>query len=125
MSEIQAAPVVDRARGLGRIGVWSAEMRFGDKGAAADAAAELEALGYGAIWVPGAFDAEVLLDVERLLGATERLPIATGILNIWKLTPEDVGAWWSARSAAEQGRLMLGLGVSHELAVGAAYSKPL
>ena len=125
MSKTEAAPVPDRARGLGRIGIWSGEMRFGDGPLVAEAAVELEALGYSAIWIPGAFDDQVLGDVDRLLGAAERLTIATGILNIWKLTPEAVGAWWSARSAAEQGRLMLGLGVSHELAIGAAYSKPL
>jgi hypothetical protein len=33
-------------------GVWSGALRYGDRDAARDAAAELEALGFSALWVP-------------------------------------------------------------------------
>ena len=51
-----------RAR-LGRIGIWSMELRFGDPGQAADAAAELDELGFGALWIPGGVGGDVLGDV--------------------------------------------------------------
>jgi len=119
------APAPDRARGLGRIGVWSGELRFGDRGQALEAAAELDELGYGALWTPGGIGGDVAGDLEQLLGATHRTTIAIGILNIWKHAPEEIGAWWRGRTAAEQGRLMMGLGVSHGPMIGAAYAKPL
>src|SRR5438093_20534 len=51
---------------IGRIGIWSLELRFGEQGAAADAAAELDELGYGAIWIPGGIGGDLFGDVERL-----------------------------------------------------------
>lgn len=110
---------------LGRIGIWSNELRFGDAGACAEAAAELEELGYGAIWVPSATRDGLLEDVAVLLGATRRVTVATGILNIWKHDPSDVGAWWRDLNGDHQARTMLGLGVSHALVVGADYSRPV
>ena len=38
---------------LGRIGIWSIELRTGGAEAVADAAAELDALGYRSLWIPG------------------------------------------------------------------------
>jgi hypothetical protein len=40
--------------GLGRIGVWSGQLRRGDREQTRQAVAELESLGYGTIWMPGA-----------------------------------------------------------------------
>ncbi|MDB5448046.1 MAG: hypothetical protein JWQ97_3363 [Phenylobacterium sp.] len=125
MSETAAAVSSARARGLGRIGVWSGEFRQADAGEAREAAAELEALGYGALWVPGGIGGPVLEQLDELLAATSRLPLATGILNIWKHEPAEVGAWWAGKSEAERGRLMLGLGISHGPIIGAEYGKPV
>ena len=112
---------------IGRIGIWSIEVRFGDRVQAAEAAAELEELGYGAIWTPGGVGGEVLADVDFLLGATSRATIATGILNVWKHEPADVAAWWKALPTDKQSRVLLGLGVSHAPLIGDAYvqAKPL
>ena len=38
---------------LGSVGVWSAGMRRVDPAEAADAAAEIEELGFRTIWIPG------------------------------------------------------------------------
>jgi probable F420-dependent oxidoreductase len=108
---------------LGRIGIWSASLRFAPD--AAGAARELEKLGFQTIWIPGAADDAVLGVAEGLLGATSTLNVATGILNIWKHEPADVAAWWSRLPPASQARFMLGLGVSHSLVIGKAYEKPL
>ncbi|MGB8363127.1 MAG: TIGR03620 family F420-dependent LLM class oxidoreductase [Rhizomicrobium sp.] len=110
---------------LGRVGIWSMELRFGDSAQAAEAAAELDELGFGAIWIPGGVGGDVFGDVDRLLSATRRAVIATGIINIWKHKAEDIGAWWKAQSAERQARLLLGLGVSHGPLIGDAYRSPL
>jgi hypothetical protein len=72
----------DRAAGtgprLGRIGIWAMEFRYGDPGEIIDAAAELEALGFGALWVPGVSGGELLDDVRRLLSGTKTATVATG-----------------------------------------------
>jgi probable F420-dependent oxidoreductase len=110
---------------MGRLGIWSMELRFGDPGASAETAAELEELGYGALWIPGGIDDAVLGDVERLLSATRTLAIGTGIINVWKQPPEDVAGWWKAQPAASQARVMLGIGVSHAPLIGETWGKPL
>jgi probable F420-dependent oxidoreductase len=113
------------ALGLGRIGIWSAELRHGEPGQIADAAAELETLGYGALWVPGEVSPNMLGDLDRLLGATRSVAIASGILNIWVDPSDEVGRWYRGLSPDHAARFLLGLGVSHSLAIGEAYRKPL
>lgn len=110
---------------LGRIGVWSMELRFGDHQQAARAAAELEELGYAALWIPGGIGGDITGDIDRLLDATTKATIATGILNIWMHDPEDIAAWWKGLPDARQARVFLGLGVSHSHIVGEAYARPL
>jgi probable F420-dependent oxidoreductase len=112
-------------RRLGRIGIWSLELLFGDPGEVVEAAAELDELGFGAIWVPGRLGGDSFGDVDRLLSATRNAVICTGILNIWKHQPEDVCAWWLKQSDDRQARILLGLGVSHGPLMGDTYRKPL
>lgn len=110
---------------LGRIGIWSMELRFGDPGAIAEAAAELDELGFGAIWVPGGIGGDVSGDVNRLLAATKRATIATGIINIWKHEPAELADWWGSLPADHQSRLLLGLGISHGPLIGEGWDKPV
>jgi probable F420-dependent oxidoreductase len=110
---------------VGRIGIWAMEFRYADPGAIIDAAAELEALGFGALWVPGVSGGALLDDVNRLLSGTKTATVATGVLNIWKHAPDEVGGWWRALPAEHRGRVLLGLGVSHSAVIGEAYQKPL
>ena len=113
------------APNMGKVGIWSMELRFGDQVEGAEAASELDELGYGAIWVTGGIDDQVLGDVDRLLDATSRTTIATGIINVWKQTPEDVAAWFKAESPDRQNRTMLGIGISHSPIIGADWGKPV
>lgn len=124
-TDTQSQSRKDRGLGFGRVGIWSLEARFGDPAEAADAAAETEALGFGAIWIPGGLGGDVLGDIERLMQATKKIKFATGILNIYRQDAAYVAGWWNARPAAIHERMMLGLGVSHAPAIGAAYRKPL
>jgi probable F420-dependent oxidoreductase len=110
---------------LGRIGIWSMELRFGDPRETAKAAEELDELGFGALWIPGAMGGDLLNDLSRLLDATQNITIASGILNIWKHDAQDVAHWWHGLPDDQRARFLLGLGVSHGATVGAAYAKPL
>jgi probable F420-dependent oxidoreductase len=112
----------------GGIGIWSAGLRYGDAAEAADAASELEELGYSALWVPdvGGNLFEVL---EMLLGATRQATVATGILNLWFHEAAEV-ARTHARFVETYGpRLLLGIGVSHQMLIDSKepglYQKPL
>jgi len=110
---------------LGRIGVWSMELRFGDAKQAGAAAAELDELGYGTLWIPGGVGGDITGDIDRLLDATQKVTIATGILNIWMHDPAEIASWWKKLPDARQERVFLGLGVSHAHLVGQAYERPL
>ncbi len=110
---------------IGRIGIWSAELRHGDPAEVSEAAAELDALGYGALWLPGEASGDLLGHIDLLLNTTSRTTIATGILNIWMHQAHDVAAWWRALPDDQRERFLLGLGVSHGVVIGQAYAKPL
>jgi len=112
---------------LGRIGIWGPELRFGDRAEAAEAAAELEELGFGALWIPDV-GGDVLGSAEVLLRAAPRATIATGILNIWMHEPADVAQHLAGWDAGWRDRFVLGLGVSHERQIasrGHRYEKPV
>lgn len=119
------SPSSSPATRLGRLGVWSGELRFSAPDDSTAATQELEAQGWSAAWMPGGLDDRVLSDLDRLLSATRTMTLATGILNIWKHEPADVGAWWRSQSPERQARLMIGVGVSHAPAIGEAYQRPL
>jgi probable F420-dependent oxidoreductase len=113
------------AQRIGRIGIWAMELRYGEVSQIIDAAAELEALGFRALWIPGVSGGEILKDVSRLLSATKNCVVATGILNIWMHSAHEVGSWWHELPESQTSRFLLGLGVSHSVTVGEAYAKPL
>jgi probable F420-dependent oxidoreductase len=98
---------------LGRIGIWSGQLRRGDPEQTRDAAAELDQLGFSGLWIPGGAGGDVLGDAQRLLGATKRAVVATGILNVWMHEPADVAAGHARLTSEHPGRFLLGLGVSH------------
>jgi probable F420-dependent oxidoreductase len=109
---------------LGKVGIWSRELRYNpDRGARASAAAELEELGYTAIFIPDA-GGDVLTDVEHLLDATQRIPLATGVLNIWMQHPADVASKGASLLARFGSRFLLGLGASHAPLVESAQRGP-
>ena len=95
-----------------RLGVWSAALRFGDPAVIADAAQELEELGYVALWYP-AFGDGALEVADNVLGSTRTITVATGIRSVWAASAEQTAAEHAALTAAHPGRFLLGLGVSH------------
>jgi probable F420-dependent oxidoreductase len=125
-------PDVDMAalkRRMGRVGVWNSTL--GGESAAAEqaAAAEMENLGYGTLWVGEASGSkEALVHSAILLGATRQMVIATGIASIWGRDAIAASNGANALAEAFGGRFVLGLGVSHEFLVtarGHDYRRPL
>lgn len=113
---------------LGRIGIWSAALRSADRDAIVEAAAELDALGYGALWFPGGSRDGFTERVSSLLETTRRAVIATGIVSIWTHPAADVARDHHAFQQAHPGRFLLGLGISHHHVVersGLTYHRPL
>jgi probable F420-dependent oxidoreductase len=98
---------------LGRLGIWSRELRFGEPGDAREGAAELEDLGFGALWVPGGYDGPLLEICAGHLAATRRAVVATGILNVFGHDPADVAREHAAIDERFPGRFLLGIGVGH------------
>ncbi|KAB2591105.1 LLM class F420-dependent oxidoreductase [Streptomyces arboris] len=110
---------------FGRVGIWSSALhgsRTDDAGrkAIAEAVAELEELGYGALWIGGSPSPD---DAAAVVAATRTVTVATGILNIWSHPAEEVAARIAAVEEAARGRFILGLGVSHGPMVP-QYAKP-
>src|SRR6266851_3624794 len=115
-------------RDISGTGIWSAGLRYGDRAEAAEAAAELEELGYSALWVPD-IGGDVFEVVERLMAATKTATIATGILNLWMHSAEETASAHARLTTAHGDRFLVGIGVSHAVLIDAGepgrYRKPL
>ena len=113
---------------LSGVGIWSSQLRYGGQAEAAEAAAELEELGYTALWIPDV-GGRVLDSVQHLLSSTTRTVIATGILNLWLHEPADVARSYASLTADHGDRFLLGIGVSHAPLIDSnqpgRYRKPL
>jgi probable F420-dependent oxidoreductase len=99
--------------------------RFGSfgRGVTPEQAKEIEALGYGAVWVGGSPPAE--LDwVEPILEKTTTLQVATGIVNVWTAAAGPVAESFHRIDKAYPGRFLLGIGVGHPEA-HQQYVKPI
>lgn len=100
---------------LGRIGIWRPHAR------GVDGVEEIEALGYGALWLGGSPAVE---DARPFLERTSSLVLATGILNVWQHAPGEVAAAHAALTADFPDRFVLGVGIGHPEATS-DYSRPL
>jgi probable F420-dependent oxidoreductase len=97
---------------LGTVGVWwSASWRADD--GSTDVVAELEELGFGALWSSGGFEPGLALRFERMLSATVHVIVASGIVSVWATSPEVIAPAVADLEARYPGRFVLGLGVSH------------
>ncbi|WP_039805189.1 LLM class F420-dependent oxidoreductase [Nocardia araoensis] len=103
--------------GLGRFGVWR-----GYRGFSPEDAAELEKLGYSALWLGGSPPAELPV-VESLLEATDTLTVATSIVNIWTAPANAVAESFHRIEQRFPGRFLLGIGAGHPEA-NKPYQKP-
>jgi probable F420-dependent oxidoreductase len=92
-------------------------------------AARVEALGYGALWIPEAAGRNALVQSAWLLANTSTLIVATGIANIYARDPIAMNSAQQGLAEQSGGRFLLGIGVSHAEMVGPQrgheYGKPL
>jgi len=90
--------------------------------------AEIEELGYAALWFGEALGREAFTNASMFLSATSRLVVATGIANIFVRDAWATNAAAKTLAEAFPDRFVLGLGVSHRPLVemcGHDYRSPL
>ena len=118
---------LERLRGT--VGLWTMTHDALPPRTSAELAAQIEDLGYTALWIPESWGRETFTSASLLLAATSRLVVASGIANIW--ARDAVAAVNATRTlnAAYENRFVLGLGVSHQPLVerlrGHDYQSPL
>ena len=114
---------------LKRIGIWTGAFEQQPAGKVKAAVAELEQLGYGAVWFSEGFGRESLTQAGLLLSASSHIVVSTGITNIYGRDPVTAAAAQKTLSEAYPERFVLGLGVSHiplvEQLRGTTYEKPV
>ena len=114
---------------LGPVGAWLTLLGLRSAAEERTAAAEIERLGYPALWFGETpVNKEAFVHAGILLAATERIAIATGIASIYARDAAAANAAGNALAEAYDGRFVLGLGVSHAPAVaqrGHDYGKPV
>lgn len=116
------------ARGIGPIGLWSSSLLSLPTDELGRAAAELEDLGFGALWLPESTWADPFVGAALVLSATGSLRVATGVARIHGRAAPVMSNAWRALSSWFPGRFVLGVGVSHRPVaerLGASYDKPL
>ncbi|MDE3112318.1 MAG: TIGR03620 family F420-dependent LLM class oxidoreductase [Chloroflexota bacterium] len=97
---------------------------------ARDAARRIEAMGAGALWIAETgMSKDIFAHATLVLSWTERIPLATGIANIWARDAVAMQNGARALGDAFPGRFVLGLGISHAPVVrrrtGGTYDKPI
>lgn len=102
---------------LGPIGIWTFALDAQPAPRAQELAAEIEEMGFGAIWVPEAVGRDPMVNAMLIGSATRRVKVCTGIASIYARGPMTMTSGWKAVSEALPGRFLLGLGVSHQPAV--------
>ena len=119
--------ILERLRGT--VGVWTTTLESVEAPRSGEIAAELESLGYGALWIPEAWGREAFTSAALALVSTSRMAIATGIANIWARDAVAAANATRTLNAAFDDRFLLGLGVSHRPLVerlrGHRYESPL
>ncbi|AOS61257.1 LLM class F420-dependent oxidoreductase [Actinoalloteichus hymeniacidonis] len=92
---------------LGRIGIWRAAAAVTD-----ELAVELDRLGFATLSLGGSPTGD-LRQVESILDKTERLTVATSIVNIWQVPAAEAAASYHRIAARHPDRFLLGIGIGH------------
>jgi probable F420-dependent oxidoreductase len=113
----------------GTLGLWTMTLDAVSPRSSAEAAEEIESLGYAALWYPEAWGREALTNAGLLLSSTSTLVVASGIANIYGRDAVAASNGAKTLGAAYDERFVLGLGVSHVPLVeglrGHEYTTPL
>jgi probable F420-dependent oxidoreductase len=102
---------------LTRTGLWTATLETQPGPRAQEAAAELDEMGFGSLWLPEAYGREAFTGALALLAATRRMVVGTGIASIYARGTMATNGAARLVEALTPGRFVLGLGVSHKPSV--------
>lgn len=102
---------------LGKLGFWRSETQL-----TPELVQEAEKHGYGTVWIGGSPKADLAI-ADAILEATDRIVVATGIVNMWSDPAAEVAKSYHRIVAAHPGRFLLGVGIGHPEATQ-AYQKP-
>jgi probable F420-dependent oxidoreductase len=105
---------------LGLYGVWTTYGAIGEENAA-EAAALVQDLGFGTFWLGGS---PRLPALKPLLTGSDRITVATGIVNVWQYDPADLAAEYAQLAPEFGDRLLVGIGIGHPEATS-DYRHPL
>ena len=90
---------------------------------------ELEKAGLDVAWIPEAYSFDAVSAMGYIAAKTERVTIASGILNIYSRTPALMAMTAAGVDALSEGRCMLGLGASGPQVIegfhGVPYDAPM
>ncbi len=90
---------------------------------------EMEKAGLDVVWVPEAYSFDGVSAMGYLAARTERVTIASGILNIYSRTPTLMAMTAAGIDSLSEGRCMLGLGASGPQVIegfhGVPYDAPM
>lgn len=92
------------------VGIWTFAFDAQPATRVREAAAEIEELGYSAIWFGEAFGRDTFGQASLLLNATRRITVASGIANIAFRDPIATATATRTLGEAFPGRYVLGLG---------------
>ena len=114
---------------LGRLGIWTFALDTVPVSQGRELAAELDELGYGALWLPEAIGRNPMAHAALLGTATRHMAMATGVANVYARDAMAMRAAHETLTDAFPGRFLLGIGVSHQPAVeglrGQVFHRPL
>ncbi|MVU78494.1 TIGR03620 family F420-dependent LLM class oxidoreductase [Nocardia sp. ET3-3] len=102
---------------VGKFGAWQFYTQF-----TPETVAELEGLGYGAVWLGGSPPAD-WDGYEQLLAGSDSIVVGTSIVNVWGSRPEVAARTYLRLEDKFPGRFLLGIGVGHREHT-AAFTKP-
>jgi F420-dependent oxidoreductase-like protein len=90
---------------------------------------DLESAGLDMIWIPEAYSFDAVTQMGYLAAVTERVEIASGILNVYGRTATTIAMTMAGLDYVSGGRAVCGLGASGPQVIegfhGVAYDKPL
>lgn len=92
---------------IGRYGIWLRADQL-----SVGLAADVERLGYSAVWIGGSPPGDLQL-AEQLLDGTEHVVVATGIVNMWTDDAPTVGRSYQRIAERYPDRFLLGVGIGH------------
>jgi probable F420-dependent oxidoreductase len=114
---------------IGPVGIWTGVLNSVPPAEGVEIAAELERLGYGALWLSDGLIRDPYILASLVLAGTSRLVFATGIANIRARSAVATAAAVATLNNAFPRRFLSGLGVSHaelvEPLLGVPYDRPL